>query len=305
MISEGEEMQSARIFNIQKFSVNDGPGIRTTVFLKGCPLRCRWCANPESQLTSAQLLWDGAKCCHCRTCVRTCGNAAITYEEGNIRLHAGKCRHCQACIDTCPTGALTSEGRMASSDEVLEECLKDLPFYEESGGGVTLSGGEALLWPDFCVELLTKLHEHGIHTAIETTGYASAEVFRKVAEHLDYLIIDMKHHDRQKHIEGTGVGNTHILANMKWAIENGKTVLPRIPVIPGFNDAPENPALFAARLKETGSSRVQLLPFHQFGEKKYQLLTRDYDYTGVANLHPEDLSEMIAAFRQEGIDAFV
>ncbi len=298
-------MQHARIFNIQKFSVNDGPGIRTTVFFKGCPLRCKWCANPESQLTSVQLLWDEEKCCRCGTCVRTCDCRAISFEDGQVRLHPERCRHCSACLSACPTKALTEEGRMVTTDEVLEECLKDQPFYEESGGGVTLSGGEALLWPDFCVELLEKLHAHDIHTAIETTGYASAETFRRVAAHLDYLLMDMKHYDRAKHIEGTRIGNNHILANMQWAIENGKEVLVRIPVIPGFNDAPEDVPGFAAALKKVGAQRVQLLPFHQFGEKKYQYLTRDYDYTGVANLHPEDLSDMVDALRLEGIDAFL
>ena len=134
-------MQHARIFNIQKFSVNDGPGIRTTVFFKGCPLRCKWCANPESQLTSAQLLWDEEKCCRCGTCVRTCDCRAISFEDGQVRLHPERCRHCSACLSACPTKALTEEGRMVTTDEVLEECLKDQPFYEESGGGVTLSAG--------------------------------------------------------------------------------------------------------------------------------------------------------------------
>ena len=298
-------MQQARIFNIQKFSVNDGPGIRTTVFFKGCPLRCAWCANPESQLTSTQLLWDEAKCCHCRTCVRTCDCRAIVYENGKVCLHPERCRHCSACLSACPTGALTEEGRMVTTDEVLEECLKDLPFYEESGGGVTLSGGEALLWPDFCTELLEKLHQQGIHTAIETTGYAPAQTFQRVAAHLDYLMMDMKHYDRDKHIQGTRIGNRHILANMKWAIENGKEVLVRIPVIPGFNNAPEDVAGFAAKIKEVGAKRVQLLPFHQFGEKKYQFLTREYAYTGVNNLHPEDISWMVDLLKKEGVDAFL
>ena len=298
-------MQEARIFNIQKFSVNDGPGIRTTVFFKGCPLRCRWCSNPESQLTAAQLLWDEAKCRGCRTCAMTCSNEAISWEQGRIALHPEKCRGCLSCIEKCPAGALTQEGRMVTSQEVLDECLKDLPFYEESGGGVTLSGGEALLWPAFCSELLEKLHEHGIHTAMETTAYASPEVFRKVAGHLDYLLIDMKHYDNEKHLLGTGVGNGRILANMKWAIENGKEVLPRIPVIPGFNNLPEDPSGFAEKLKEAGAAKVQLLPFHQFGEKKYQFLTREYAYTGTPNLHPEDIDWFVRALRQLGIDAFV
>ena len=297
-------MEQARIFNIQKFSVNDGPGIRTTVFFKGCPLRCKWCSNPESQLTSVQLLWDEDKCCRCRSCVRSCDCGAISYEEGKICLHASRCRHCSACLSACPTGALTQEGRMVTTDEVLSECLKDLPFYEESGGGVTLSGGEALLWPDFCAELLEKLHAHGIHTAIETTGYASADTFQKVAAHLDYLLMDMKHHDREKHIQGTRIGNTHILANMKWAISQGKDVLPRIPVIPGFNNTLEDADGFAEKLKEVGAARVQLLPFHQFGEKKYQFLTRKYELSGVPGLHPEDLDPFIDRLRSAGIDAF-
>ena len=220
-------MLQARIFNIQKFSVNDGPGIRTTVFFKGCPLRCRWCSNPESQLKTPQLMWDESKCCGCQTCTRTCENNAITWEADHIILHPEKCKACLSCIEKCPTGALTEEGRMVTVEEVLGECLKDQPFYEESGGGVTLSGGEALLWPDFCIELLQKLHEHGIHTAIETTAYAAPETFQAVARHLDYLFIDMKHYDKEKHLLGTGVDNERILANMKWAIENGKEVLPR------------------------------------------------------------------------------
>jgi len=298
-------MQQAVIFNIQKFSVNDGPGIRTTVFFKGCPLRCKWCANPESQLTRPQLLWDEAKCCHCRTCVRTCDCAALTFEDGRIIMHPQRCRHCDACLSSCPTGALTKEGRTVTTDEVVTECLKDLPFYEESGGGVTLSGGEALIWPDFCVELLEKLHSHGIHTAIETTGYASAETFRRVAKHLDYILMDMKHYDRDQHIAGTGIGNNHILANMKWAIENGKDLLPRIPVIPGFNYSAEDARGFARCLKGVGASRAQLLPFHQFGEKKYQFLTREYAFSGIPNLHPEDLAEMVSVMKEEGINAFV
>ena len=298
-------MQQARIFNIQKFSVNDGPGIRTTVFFKGCPLRCAWCANPESQLTSAQLLWDEDKCCHCRSCIRECESSAITWENNAVSLHPQRCRHCSACLSVCPTGALTKEGRMVSTQEVLEECLKDLPFYEESGGGVTLSGGEALLWPDFCVELLEMLHEHHIHTAIETTGYASAETFQKVAAHLDYILMDMKHYDRDQHIQGTKIGNNHILANMKWAIAQGKELLPRIPVIPGYNDSLTDADGFAACLKDVGATRVQLLPFHQYGEKKYKFLTRSYRYEGAKGLHPEDLAALAAQLKEAGIDAFV
>ena len=297
-------MEQARIFNIQKFSVNDGPGIRTTVFFKGCPLRCKWCSNPESQLTSVQLLWDEDKCCRCRSCVRSCDCGAISYEEGKICLHASRCRHCSACLSACPTGALTQEGRMVTTDEVLSECLKDLPFYEESGGGVTLSGGEAAMQPDFALALLKALQEKHIHTAMETTGFASPAAFAKLLPYLDLLLFDIKHWDNQKHIEGTSVSNAVILKNMKTAIEQGKNVLPRLPVIPGYNDSLADAEGFVQRLQEVGAHRVQLLPFHQFGENKYHLLGKNYAFVHTPALHPEDLAAFQQVFLQHGIEAF-
>jgi len=297
----------ARIFNIQKFSVNDGPGVRTTVFFKGCPLRCKWCANPESQVKSAQLMWDRDKCLHCETCVHLAPDNAMTHTDGIIRFDPAKCDDVnvmQNIVDHCPANALTIEGEMKTVDEVVDECLKDKDFYEESGGGVTLSGGEALMWPDFAVELLQKLHDNGVHTAIETTGFAPSDTFQRVAEHLDCFLFDMKHWDEQRHKDGTGVSNKIILANMKTAIDMGKDVLPRIPVIPGYNDAPEDAKGLARTLHEVGATRCQLLPFHQLGEKKYQLLSRDYDLNGVRALTADDLEDYRQIMVDEGIDAF-
>ena len=327
------------VFNIQKYSVHDGPGIRTAVFVKGCPLRCKWCSNPESQSRRIQILWDEKKCLHCQKCVLSCpeyavrhldtpgssfagaekdsaaaGPAAVGGEPGagtpvqgpggTILISDTKCSGCGICVRGCPGHALKPEGEYMSAGTVLEKCLQDMPFYEESGGGVTLSGGEILSSPGFAVALMTLLHENGVHVALETTGFASPEVFDRVTAQADLLLFDMKHWNEKKHIEGTGVSNLPILANMKRAVEKGIEVLPRIPVIPGFNDSLEDARGLSARIREVGLGRAQLLPFHQFGENKYHLLNKTYAYENVPSLHPEDLEEYRQAFVSEGIDAF-
>lgn len=292
------------VFNIQKFSLHDGPGIRTVVFLKGCPLRCKWCANPESQSPKIQILWDHDKCLHCHTCIATCPHHAISTLQNTISIDNTLCHGCRSCVQSCPGHALKSEGEQKTVEEVLSVCLQDKDFYEESGGGVTLSGGEALSHPDFSVALLKALKEHNIHTAIETTGFAAPEVFDRVAAYLDLLLFDMKHWDQQRHIEGTGVSNQLILENMQRAIASGKEVLPRLPVIPGYNNSLADAEGFVSRLRQVGADNVQLLPFHQFGEKKYDLLGQAYDYSDVPALHEEDLKDFQQVFFDHGINAF-
>ena len=253
-------MLQAHISNIQKFSLHDGPGIRTVVFFKGCPLRCTWCANPETQEKAL------------------------------------------GCLP--PTDGFDINGQLRTLEQVLAVCLQDRPFYEESSGGVTLSGGEPLLWPDFSLALLQALHNEGIHTALETTGFAMPQAFEKVANEADSLLFDMKHWDATRHRQGTGVENTQALANMKSAIAAGKEVLPRIPVIPGYNDSLADAAGFCRRLTEAGAKKAQLLPFHQFGEKKYSLLGRPYAFAGMPALHPEGLEPYRQAFLRGGVHAF-
>lgn len=296
--------QTGVIFNIQKFSLNDGPGIRTVVFFKGCPLRCRWCANPESQSPRIQILWDGGLCQGCGACVKTCPQKAVRLENGLVSVDHDLCRGCGACVSACPGQALKAEGEEKTVEEIVSVCMQDAEFYEESGGGVTLSGGEALMHPDFAIALLRALKEKGIHTAIETTGYASEAVFSKVLPYLDLLLFDIKHWDTQKHMEGTGVSNEPILRNMKAAVGAGKEVLPRLPVIPGYNDSLEDAEGFVRRLREVGARRVQLLPFHQFGEKKYDMLRRDYAYADVPALGEEELTDFRQVFLNAGIEAF-
>ena len=292
------------IFNIQKFSVNDGPGIRTNVFLKGCPLRCRWCANPESQLHRVQILWDNKKCVQCHHCLELCPEQAISLTGTQLKWNVSACTGCQQCVNECPQHALSSAGEWKSVEEVLQVCLQDRDFYEESHGGVTLSGGEVLSSPDFAIALLTKLQQEGIHTAIETSGYAAESSFLSVIAHTDLLLFDMKHWQPQRHKEGTGVSNELPLANMRLAITHGKDVLPRIPVIPGYNDTLSDAAGFAQRLKDVGAARVQLLPFHQFGQNKYHLLGQDYAYSDTPALHPEELTGFQQVFLEHDIQAF-
>lgn len=255
-------MSQGTIFNIQKFSIHDGPGIRTTVFLKGCPLRCKWCANPESQKKEIQALYDKEK-------------DDVSYE-----------------------------GEIKSVDEVVKVCLQDKDFYEESDGGVTISGGEGMMQPDFVCELLEKLKIHGIHTAIETTGYVGKNIFQKLAPMFDLLLFDVKHYDSDKHKKGTGVGNELIIENLTWAMNQGIKVLPRIPVIPNFNDFIEDAKGLSKLLLKVGAKEVQLLPFHQFGENKYHLLGQTYAYKNVKALHPEDLKEYQQIFLDHNLHCY-
>lgn len=292
------------VFNIQKFSVNDGPGIRTVVFFKGCPMHCRWCSNPESQLSEIQILWDQKKCTECHHCIDLCPSKAISLIQDHIRVHAEKCIGCRQCVLECPGKALKSEGETKTVQKVLNVVLQDKDFYEESGGGITLSGGEFLSQPEFAAELLLASKENGLHTCCETTGFADPEIFNSVIKHLDSILFDMKHWNTGKHKEGTGVSNDLPLFNMKHAIQAGKEVLPRIPVIPGFNDSLEDAAGLADTLLEVGADKCQLLPFHQFGENKYDLLGQAYDYHDIPSMHREDLQDYLQTMVDHGIHAF-
>ncbi len=304
------ESKYGMIFNIQKFSINDRPGIRTVVFFKGCPLKCTWCANPESQEPYLQILWDAKKCLHCNSCVKSCPTLAVKNIDGKISVNHKKCSGVGVCfehgicIEKCPAHALKFKGERKTVAEIMQVVMQDLPFYEESGGGVTLSGDEAIMQPEFAIELLKALKAEKIHTAIETTGFASPTVFRRVVEYLDFILFDIKHWNEAKHKEKTFVSNITILQNMKYAIDIGKEILPRLPVIPNYNNSLDDARGFVQRLKEVGANKVQLLPFHQFGENKYIMLGRDYEFAHVKGLHPEDLQDFRHIFIDSGIDAF-
>ncbi len=289
----------ACLFNIQKFSLHDGPGIRTTVFFKGCPLRCFWCSNPESIAFGPQVLWNRDRCTGCGACAEACPNGAIAPGNGIAR---DRCRDCGQCAPACPHGALTISGKWYSLDEVVRECLADRDFYEESGGGVTLSGGEVTAQADFALALLERLRRERIHTALETNGCAPAATFATVAGAADLLLFDVKHHDPDKHRDGTGVDNRLILANLAAALSAGKDVLVRIPVIPGFNDSPGDAQGFAEFFREMGVRKAQLLPFHQFGQNKYDALGMAYPLGGTTQLHAEDIQPFADVLREHDIE---
>ena len=301
-------METATVFNIQKFSLNDGPGIRTVVFLKGCPLRCAWCSNPESQRRAPQLEWKESACVGCGACLTAAPSAdAVEYagkRHVDVRTLHGNTSEAQAAVVACRTHALTCTGETKTVEEVLRVCLQDQPFYEDSGGGVTLSGGEALTWPSFCEELLGRLNEEGIDTCIETEAFVPVETFQRIAGLLDHMLVDLKHVDLERLHAHTGVDGQLMLANLRWALANHPDVLPRTPVIPNFNDRPEDARAMASWLREAGAARVQLLPFHNFGESKYTLLDLPYKLHGLKNLHPEDLAEFRQIYLDEGIEAF-
>lgn len=294
----------ACIFNIQKYSIHDGPGIRTVVFFKGCPLSCLWCSNPESQDNKLQIMCDKTKCTQCLHCIDVCQNDAISINNNQIQINSNNCISCFACKNSCPNKALSIEGKFLTLSDVMKEVMKDEMFYEESNGGVTLSGGEVLMQHEFASQLLKLLKEKNIHTAIETTGYTSSETFSKFIQNVDLLLFDIKHYDREKHFKVTNVYNHLIINNLKIAIDNGKDVIIRIPVIPNINSNLEDAKGFCELLKSVNVKKVNLLPFHQFGQQKYELLNKYYTFKNIQQLHEEDLLEYKNIFVENGFDCY-
>jgi len=276
---EGEGL----IFSIQRYSIHDGPGIRTTVFFKGCPLRCRWCSNPESINTYPELIFRSSRCDGCGRCIPICAPSAISLGQGCILLDRQKCDLCLECMDKCYTEALEVTGRYYGLDEMLAECLKDEPFYHNSGGGVTLSGGEPLYQPSFAISLLKSCKEHGLHTTLDTSGHIKWDVLEKALPYTDLVLYDIKHTDPEAHREGTGVTNELILENLQRIVLKGMNrVWIRVPVVPGFNDSPENIEKTALMASVLGVEKVSLLTYHEWGKPKYDAIGREYTLSAIA-----------------------
>lgn len=299
-------MESGLIFNLQRYSLQDGPGIRTTAFLKGCPLHCWWCHNPESQSPEPELALQESRCTRCGECRTVCPqNASSDASSGNGRELEGTapCIRCGACVAACPSEARQMIGRRMGVDEVLAEILKDRIFYDDSGGGATFSGGEPLLQPRFLVELLAACRARGIHTAVDTCGYAPEEELLAIAPLTDLFLYDLKAIDDARHREFTGVSNALILKNLKALGRVHRNIWLRMPLVPGFNDDAEGLEA-AARLAAAipGVRQLNLLPYHKAGARKWQALGKPRELPDVASPSAEALEQAAERLRSFGVN---
>jgi pyruvate formate lyase activating enzyme len=277
------------VFDIKKYATDDGPGIRTTVFLKGCPLRCSWCHNPEGQLSTPELIYRKKKCVTCGECAKICPTHAITFSKRLIRIDRELCNLCGKCSDKCPTDAISIAGKEMTVGEVMREIEKDMPFYEESNGGVTISGGEPLMQLGFLADLLEECKKKNIHTAVDTCGYASKEAFDKIVDKVDVFLYDVKLTDNKRHKRYTGVSNKVILKNFERLARNGNSILVRLPIIPGINDDDENVSRTGHFLRRHDTENIHVLPYHRAGIEKYKSLGRAYKLKNIRSPSDEEL----------------
>ena len=292
-LSEIKGSKTGIIFDIKRFAVHDGPGIRTTVFFKGCPLSCQWCHNPEGQGIAAEIIFWENRCIRCYTCAQICPNGAISYSDGYLFTDREKCALCGDCSAVCPSSARVIIGRKVTMAEVMEEVEKDIIFYDESCGGVTFSGGEPLMQPDFLNSLLLYCKEKKIHTAVDTCGYAERDTLLKISKNVDLFLYDLKLMDNNRHKRFTGESNELILNNLKELALHHNQIIVRVPIIPDINDDDENIfkiGEFLVSLKAV--MQIDLLPYNKLSIDKHNRLKRAYSLSKIQPPSAEGISEI-------------
>ncbi len=284
------------VTQIQKFSVHDGPGIRTTVFMKGCNLRCIWCHNPETYSPKIEVEYFSGKCTNCLRCVKACEHGALQSVDGQIIRDKSKCVSCFECENKCVTGARIICGKEYTPQELCNELKKDIKYYQKSGGGVTFSGGEPLLQSEFVFECVDILHSWGIHCAVETASNVSSDIMKKAAQKLDYFMCDIKAVDSDLHKRLTGVPNGRILENIRLLAELNREVLVRIPVAMTLNGTDENIRATAEFMKSCGLKNIELLKLHRLSDHKYKALDMELTHPNVPETQDEDIQEFYSIF---------
>lgn len=290
----GERPTPGVVFNLQKFSIEDGPGIRTTVFLKGCPLRCAWCHNPEGLRAAPDLVWYAARCVGVRDCLAACPVGALALTPAGMQVDRARCTTCGACVEACPAAALELLGRRWEPAALVAELLKDRVFYESSGGGVTFSGGEPLLQADFLAEVLPLCRAAGLHVAVETCGAVAWERYERVLSWVDLVLLDLKLLDRERHRAATGQSNDLILANARRLAASGVPLWIRTPVIPGYTADLENIRAIGCFIQEAlpTVARWDLLAYTHLGGPKYERLALPYALAGTPLLTRAELETL-------------
>ena len=298
-------MAKAVVTNIQGYSIHDGPGIRTTVFLKGCPLKCRWCANPENLSGEIQVGFIADSCRHCGACLSACKHGGIA-PEGVYRINRANCTSCSACTEVCYYGALVKYGEEMTAQQAFDKVRRDKMFFDASGGGVTVSGGEPLLHPDFVYELFSLCHGEGISTCIETCGFVPWESFEMVLPVTGMFYFDLKLMDESAHIAYTGRSNRLILSNAAALARTGANILFRQPLIPGVNDSPAHISASAEFIKSIGGKHsLQLMPYHRMGTSKYAALNMPYTLETLSPMSADTAEKAAEGYRRLGVDCTV
>ena len=291
------------VFNIQRYSIHDGPGIRTTVFLKGCPLSCTWCHNPEGVEREPELVVLGERCVDCGACIEVCPNPPVSDERGRRTTDRLSCLRCGACVEVCAPGARKLVGSSMSVESLLDALERDRAFYDQSGGGVTFSGGEPFAQWEYLLECLEQCRERGIRTAVDTSGFVERELLLRAAALTDLFLYDLKLMDDARHRELTGVPLAPVLANLRTLDDAGAAIWIRFPLIPGVTDDMENVKSLGRTVASLRTNRVHVLPFHRTATDKYARLGRPWEHAGIGEQDERKLADVVRALREMGLDA--